>query len=133
MDTIAVNSKSRSQLIDITENVQTLIPDSLKNGICHLFCMHTTAGLTVNENADPDVVSDMIYALDKNIPWNDSRYQHMEGNTAAHLKSSLFNPSLIVPVENGRLKLGTWQGIYFCEFDGPRSNRKVNVTFIKEI
>ena len=132
MITISLNSNSRTQLIDITKSVQKSIPADFKNGICHLFVMHTTAGLTVNENADPDVVSDIIYLLDKTIPWSDPRYKHMEGNTAAHLKSSFFGPSLSVPIERGTLKLGTWQGIFFSEFDGPRSGRKVNVTFIQE-
>ena len=94
--------------------------------------MHTTGALTVNENADPDVLYDLTYLVDKTIPWNDQKYRHMEGNTAAHLKSSYFGPSLIVQIENGQLKLGTWQGIYFCEFDGPRNNRNIAVTFIKE-
>lgn len=132
MNTISITSKSRTEMIDITRQVQSSVPEKFKNGICHLFTMHTTAGLTVNENADPDVVTDIIYLIDKTIPWNDSKYRHMEGNTAAHLKSSFFGPSLIVPVENGKLKLGTWQGIYFCEFDGPRNGRKVNLTFIEE-
>jgi secondary thiamine-phosphate synthase enzyme len=132
MNTISINSHSRSQLIDITYEVEKLIPVKFQNGLVNLFCMHTTGGLTVNENADPDVVLDICYLIDKTIPWNDPKYQHMEGNTAAHLKSSYFGPSLTLPIENGKLKLGTWQGIYFCEFDGPRSGRKVNITFISE-
>lgn len=132
MKTIAIDTASRTQLKEITHKVSEVIPDNF-NGLVNLFCMHTTGGLTVNENADPDVVHDICYIIDKSIPWKDRNYRHMEGNTAAHLKSSYFGPSLTVPVENGRLKLGTWQGIYFCEFDGPRSGRKVNVTFMKEV
>ncbi|MCP4178536.1 MAG: YjbQ family protein [bacterium] len=133
MKTVTINSKSHTEMKDITREISKLIPSDFKSGICHLFCMHTTAGLTINENADPDVVNDMIRYFDENIPWNDKKYRHMEGNTAAHIKSTLFGPSLTVPIENGRLILGTWQSVYFCEFDGPRSMRKVDVRFIADI
>ena len=133
MKTISINTNSRTQLIEITHELEKIIPLKFTNGLVNLFCLHTTGGLTINENADPDVIHDICYLIDKTIPWNDPKYQHMEGNTAAHLKSSYFGASLNIPIENGKLKLGTWQGIYFCEFDGPRSDRKVNVTFIKEI
>ena len=106
-----------------------MIPPDMQCGICHIFCQHTTAGLTINENADPDVKHDLLCKLESLIPQHESYYQHCEGNSAAHLKSSLFGVALTVPVHNNRLALGTWQGIYFCEFDGPR-NRKVQVTFI---
>ena len=119
-------------MIDITHEVERFIPDDFGSGICHLFCMHTTAGLTVNENADPDVVSDMIRFVGELIPWEDNKYRHMEGNTAAHLKSTFFGPALTVHIENSKLVLGTWQSIYFCEFNGPRTRRKINVKFIKE-
>jgi secondary thiamine-phosphate synthase enzyme len=91
------------------------------------FVPHTTAGITINENADPDVVTDMIYALDKAVPWKDPHYRHGEGNTAAHVKASMMGHSVHVLVRGGKLQFGTWQGIYLCEFDGPRS-RKVWVS-----
>ncbi len=91
--------------------------------------MHTTAGLTINENADADVRKDIIFSLDKMVPWTNSMYRHAEGNSAAHVKASLMGISLTIPVSRGRLQLGTWQCVYFCEFDGPRS-REVRVEFI---
>lgn len=115
------------EMIDITHRVNELIPADMKSGLCHIFCTHTTAGLTVNENADPDVRHDILKKLDQLFPVNENFYQHCEGNSAAHIKASLMGFSLIVPVRNGKLHLGTWQGIYFCEFDGPRS-RKVEIT-----
>lgn len=132
MPIITINSQEHTDMINITHEVQNLIPENFTSGVCHLFCMHTTAGLTINENADPDVVGDMIRFTSELIPWNDTKYRHMEGNTASHIKSTFFGPSLTVHIENGHLLLGTWQSIYFCEFDGPRSNRKVSVKFIVE-
>ncbi len=128
MSTIAVNSTAHAQMIDITARIVPLLP-SAGEGVCHVFCQHTTAGLTINENADPDVVADMLAALDKLVPWKNSIYRHSEGNSAAHVKASLLGFSLSVPYSNGRLKLGTWQGVYFCEFDGPRQ-RRVEVSFL---
>ena len=119
-------------MIDITQKVEELIPTDFDSGICNLFCMHTTAGLTINENGDPAVVEDIVKFIGKLIPWNNTEYRHMEGNTAAHLKSTFFGPSLTVQVENGKLVLGTWQSIYFCEFDGPRNNRKIKLKFIED-
>ena len=113
MPTITINSKAHTDMIDITDKVESLIPNDFNSGICHLFCLHTTAGLTINENADPDVVSDMIRFIDELIPWNDNKYRHIEGNTAAHLKSTFFGPSLTIPIEKGKLVLGTWQSAYF--------------------
>ena len=130
MSIITINSKDHTEMVDITREVENLIPKDFSSGICHLFCMHTTAGLTINENADPDVVGDMINFMGDLIPWNDNKYRHMEGNTAAHLKSTLFGPALTVHVENEKLLLGTWQSIYFCEFDGPRNQRQISVKFI---
>jgi secondary thiamine-phosphate synthase enzyme len=130
MSTITINSKSHTEMIDITYEIEKLIPENFGSGICHLFCMHTTAGLTINENADPDVVNDMIRFIGELIPWNDKQYRHMEGNTAAHLKSTFFGPTLTVHIESGKLVLGTWQSVYFCEFDGPRNNRKISVRFL---
>ena len=106
-------------------NVTAQINESLKksgvdNGICVVFCPHTTAGMTINENADPDVVTDMLFALKKTIP-DRPEFTHFEGNTTAHLKSSLMGSSVTVIIQNKALVLGTWQSVYFCEFDGPRS------------
>ena len=114
--------------IDITGQVRRVVAaGAVQNGLCQIFVPHTTAGLTINENADPDVVTDMLAALDKMVP--DLPYRHGEGNSPAHVKSSLVGCSITVPIADGRLCLGTWQGIYFCEFDGPRS-RKVWVQLI---
>jgi secondary thiamine-phosphate synthase enzyme len=104
----------------------------MTDGLCHVFSLHTTAALTVNENADPSVQSDMLEALDRIIPWRNAAYRHLEGNSAAHLKASMMGFSQTLPVVNGKLALGTWQGLYFCEFDGPRS-RSVHVQFFKEL
>lgn len=102
--------------------LEALQKSGVKNGLCVVYCPHTTAGITINENADPDVVSDMLLGLKNAYPENPA-YRHMEGNTTAHLKASAVGCSATVIVENGKLLLGTWQGIYFCEFDGPRSRR----------
>ena len=108
-------------------NVTSQVRDALRksgvqNGICLVYCPHTTAGMTINENADPDVVTDLLFALDKTFP-DRPEFRHMEGNSAAHLKASTMGSSVTVIVENGNLVLGTWQGIYFCEFDGPRTRK----------
>jgi len=95
----------------------------VRDGVCTVFVPHTTAGITINENADPDVVADMIYALDQAVPWTSPRYRHGEGNTAAHVKASLMGNNVQVPVRGGRLQFGTWQAIYLCEFDGPRTRK----------
>ena len=116
----SVRTTSREQFIDITAQVREAIGQlGLESGVVTIFVPHTTAAVTINENADPDVVHDVLYALDKVAP-NARQFRHAEGNSTAHVKSSLIGPSLQVIVENGRLVLGTWQGIYFCEFDGPR-------------
>ncbi len=118
---IALSTRDRVQLIDITHRVEEAVKASgIDEGVCVVFVPHTTAGVTINENADPDVVADMIQAVNKTVPFQD-HYRHGEGNSAAHIKSSLFGPSLTVLVASGGLVLGTWQGIYFAEFDGPRS------------
>jgi len=120
---LEVRTGSRTEFIDVTAEVEQAVGRSgLTEGICTCFVPHTTAGITINENADPSVVRDILTELNKVIPFDD-RYQHAEGNSAAHIKSSLVGPSLQVLVENGRLVLGTWQGIYFCEFDGPRHRK----------
>ncbi|MDD5698956.1 MAG: secondary thiamine-phosphate synthase enzyme YjbQ [Victivallaceae bacterium] len=129
MDKINIRTNSRSEMIDFTRQLSNLIPKSFKSGVCHVFCRHTTAGLTINENADPAVRHDLLAAAEQFVPWNNPVFRHLEGNSAAHLKASLMGFSQTIPVEAGRLCLGTWQGIYFCEFDGPR-NREVLVQFI---
>ena len=126
--TISINTRARSEMIDITPKVEEELNRSgLKDGVCFLFVPHTTAGITINENADASVVADIQAMFDKLVPW-EGPYRHLEGNSAAHIKSSLIGNSLIVLVESGHLKLGTWQGIFFCEFDGPRP-RKVHIKF----
>ena len=108
--------------IDITGQVRKIVASgNVQNGLCQIFVPHTTAGVTINENADPDVVTDMLAALGKMVP--DLHYRHSEGNSPAHVKSSLVGCSITVPISEGRLCLGTWQGIYFCEFDGPRTRK----------
>ena len=118
---LSVRTSTREEFIDITARVAEAVREmNLHDGTVTVFVPHTTAGVTINENADPSVVHDMLYALDKAVP-DDRRFQHAEGNSTAHVKSSLIGPSLQVIVNNGQLVLGTWQGIYFCEFDGPRT------------
>lgn len=129
MPIINVKSSSHSEMINITSQVSRLLPKDMESGICHIFCLHTTAGLTINENADPDVQHDLLAALERIVPWKSAEFRHFEGNSAAHLKASMMGFSQTVPVEDWRLCLGTWQGIYFCEFDGPRE-RQVHVQFI---
>jgi len=124
-----VRTNSRFEMLDITGQVRSLLKESkIKSGICHLFIPHTTAAVTINENADPDVPRDIIIALDRLIPFM-GNYRHREGNAAAHIKSSLIGVSETIFIENGDLLLGTWQSLFFCEFDGPRT-RKVFVKLI---
>jgi secondary thiamine-phosphate synthase enzyme len=126
-----VRTRKRSEFVEITSQVQTVVTDSLiQDGVCIANVPHTTAGITINENADPDVVHDMIGALDKIVPWESRDYRHSEGNSAAHVKASIMGSSVHVPVVGGRLQFGTWQGIYLCEFDGPRT-RKVWVQVVR--
>lgn len=124
-----VKTPSRTAMINITAEIQDIVRQSkMESGLCVIFIPHTTAAVTINENADPDVVSDILQEVNKIVPLNDN-YAHMEGNAAAHIKASLFGSSLQVIIAGGRLLLGTWQGIYFCEFDGPR-NRQVHIKVI---
>lgn len=124
-----VRTTSREQFIDITNRVAQAAGGLTKDdGAVLVFCPHTTAAITVNENADPDVVHDLTAGLSRVAP-RDAGWRHAEGNSDGHLKSSLMGPSLLVPIENGQLVLGTWQGIYLCEFDGPRA-RRVDVTVL---
>ena len=129
MDEISVKTSSHTQFIDITSKVSEVLQKTgIKDGLCTVFTPHTTAGITINENADPDVPRDIIKEMEKVVPLNDG-YAHIEGNSAAHIKSSLFGCSETVIIRNGSLMLGTWQSVFFCEFDGPR-NRKVWVEII---
>lgn len=122
---LSVKTRSRSSLVDITAQVRRVVTDSkVRNGICYVFVPHTTAAVTVNENADPRVKSDILKELERIVPFDDN-YSHLEGNAAAHIKSSMIGASEAVLVEDGDLRLGTWQGICFCEFDGPRNRRVV--------
>ncbi|MCF7928988.1 MAG: secondary thiamine-phosphate synthase enzyme YjbQ [Spirochaetales bacterium] len=129
MKQIEVSSKEKTDLINITREIQSVLAESgIESGICHIFVPHTTAAVTINEAADPAVARDIKMELNKIVPFQDG-YKHMEGNSAAHIKASLVGPAVCIPIENGRPALGTWQGIYFCEFDGPR-RRKVGITTI---
>lgn len=120
MQMITVNSSKREQMLDITDEVQrTVTAGGQSEGICVLFTQHTTCGMTINENADPDFQSDMLGFLQKLIPQYEPDFRHFEHNSDAHIKSSLVGSSVTVPFENGKLLLGRWQGIYLCEFDGP--------------
>jgi len=121
MKTIKVKSNRREELIEITSEVENFLRESeTKEGVCVLFTQHTTCGLTINENADPDVKSDMLLFLKNTIPQFYDGFRHFEQNSDAHIKSSLVGSSVTVPFENGKLFLGRWQGIYLCEFDGAR-------------
>ena len=121
MEKFSLRTGGQTQLIDITAQIQKIVSASaMRAGVCHVFVPHTTAAVTINENADPDVKSDILMEINKVIPFSDT-YRHLEGNSAAHIKASLFGNSETVIIENGNLQLGTWQGIYFCEFDGPRT------------
>lgn len=118
---ITIETHKRTEMIDITMDVQKVISKSeKKEGLCCVFVPHTTAGITINENDDPSVKEDILKELNKVIPFDDG-YVHMEGNSAGHIKSTLMGSSVMIMIEEGRLKLGTWQGVYFCEFDGPRT------------
>jgi secondary thiamine-phosphate synthase enzyme len=128
--TFRVNTPSRTCFIDITAEISTCIRESgCTSGLVCIFTPHTTAGITINENADPDVLHDLDYKINSMIPKRDNTYRHSEGNSDSHLKSSLFSPSLTLIFEDKKLLLGIWQGIYFCEFDGPR-NRTVHIKII---
>ena len=125
MKQFSVRTNARSEMIDITDRIRILLKESrIKSGICHVFVPHTTAAVTINENADPDVPRDILRELEKIVPHND-HYRHVEGNSAAHIKASILGASETVFIENGELVLGTWQSIFFCEFDGPRSRRVI--------
>jgi secondary thiamine-phosphate synthase enzyme len=127
---IMVRSREREELVEFTGEVSDILSESgVREGVCVLFVRHTTAGLTVNENADPDVPRDMLHALRTLIPQHGMGFKHGEQNSDAHIKASLVGPSVTVPFADGRLLLGRWQGIFLCEFDGPRS-REVVLTIL---
>lgn len=130
MKILEIKTNKKTEFVDITDKINKILKEeNAKNGVCYLYIPHTTAGITINENADPSVKEDIINTLDKIIPedWN---YEHLEGNSPAHIKSSLIGHSEIVFIENGELVLGNWQGIFLCEFDGPRK-RKVFIKIIE--
>lgn len=121
MKTIEVKTQAREELVDITARVrEELVSSGIKDGICYVYVPHTTAAVTINENADPSVKEDILMALRKIVP-DSLPYRHSEGNSPAHVKACLIGSSIKVIIEEGQLALGTWQGIFFCEFDGPRS------------
>ncbi len=128
---ITVKTGSRTEFVDITADIQKAVSaGGFQDGLCMIYVPHTTAAVTINESADPIVKKDILMILNQIVPWQ-AEYRHMEGNSPAHVKSTLVGASELVMVENGRLVLGTWQGIFFCEFDGPRT-RKVHLKFMQE-
>ncbi|MFX1282909.1 MAG: secondary thiamine-phosphate synthase enzyme YjbQ [Promethearchaeota archaeon] len=131
MEEARINTEKRSELLDITQNINNLIPKDMNSGICVIYVPHTTAGIMINEGADPSVQKDILNQLDQLIPWDQPFFRHLEGNSAAHIKASLVGNSVTILVENSHLQLGTWQKIFFAEFDGPR-RRRVYITFIHQ-
>lgn len=124
MKEINVSTSARSEFKDITAEVSKVVSESgISKGVCKVFVPHTTAAVTVNENADPSVTADIEKYLEKTVPWSQPYYRHSEGNSAAHIKSSLLGSSVEIPLAGSSLRLGTWQAIYFCEFDGPRTRK----------
>jgi secondary thiamine-phosphate synthase enzyme len=129
MNQLSIKTHSQTEMIDITAEIQDLLRTrQFKDGLCLLYVPHTTAGITINESADPSVRRDILMVLNAMVPWK-ADYRHMEGNSPAHIKSSRKGSSQLMVVENGRMVLGTWQGIFFCEFDGPRT-RKLQVKLV---
>ena len=129
---IRVRTTKHTSIVNITSQVREVVRDSgIKDGICVVYTPHTTACVFINEGADPDVVRDIVYAVEKLIPWNDPAYAHMEGNSAAHIRSAIIGNSRVIPIIDGELTLGTWESIFLADFDGPRE-RKVIVKVIGE-
>lgn len=129
MVVITVSTSARTEFVDVTQKVRKAVDAAgMSTGLCILYVPHTTAAVTINESADPSVRADILKVMNDIVPW-DANYRHLEGNSAAHIKTTLVGSSELVMVEKGRLVLGTWQGIFFCEFDGPRT-RKLHVNFI---
>ena len=127
---LTVNTRSQTELVDITAEVGRMVAKSgVRQGLCMVYVPHTTAGVTINESADPSVRADLLMVLNQMVPWK-ADYRHLEGNSPAHIKSSLVGTSQTVAIENGTLVLGTWQGIFFCEFDGPRQ-RSVHLRILE--
>ena len=125
LEKLDVRTQRKTEFVSITKQIQQIVKrNQIQSGICHIYVPHTTAGITINENADPMVSQDILLIVDEIIPFVDHRYQHMEDNSAAHVKACLFGSSESVIIEKGELVFGTWQGIFLCEFDGPR-NRKI--------
>jgi len=128
---LSVKTRETTEMVDLTSDINSLVHQSgIDQGLCMLFVPHTTAAITINESADPSVKSDIQMILNQIIPW-EANYRHYEGNSAAHIKSTLVGSSELIAIENNKLVLGTWQGIFFCEFDGPRS-RKLHVRLVEE-
>jgi secondary thiamine-phosphate synthase enzyme len=126
---LTVKTHDRTEMIDITADIQAVVRrEQFENGLCMIYVPHTTAGVTINESADPSVKADIVMVLNQMVPWQ-ADYRHLEGNSPAHIKASLMGASQTVAVAQGQLRLGTWQGIFFCEFDGPRT-RKVQITLL---
>lgn len=127
-----IQTHQRDEMYEITSTLEAyLVEQRVNDGVMYIYCPHTTAGITINENADPDVVHDMLMRLDEVYPWEHPKYRHAEGNSASHLKASTVGSSQVVFIQNGKLLLGTWQGVYFCEFDGPRT-RKYHVKILNK-
>ena len=126
---IEVRTRSRREMVDITAEVSKNL-EREGDGLCHVYVPHTTAAVTINESADPSVKTDILMVINQMVPWS-GEYKHMEGNSPAHIKSTLVGASETIALENGNLVLGTWQGIFFCEFDGPRS-RKLHVKIMEK-
>src|SRR5438105_3337550 len=124
METLTIHTHQRNEFVEITGQVnEALQRAGFKQGSCVVYCRHTTAAITVNENADPDVVHDMLVWLKRSIPKDQADFRHNEGNSDSHIKASLIGPSVTLLIDNGKLVLGRWQGVYFCEFDGPRTRQ----------
>ncbi|SFP53515.1 secondary thiamine-phosphate synthase enzyme YjbQ [Salibacterium halotolerans] len=122
LEKMTIRTKQHDDMVDVTNDIQQWVHNqNIQSAILVVYCPHTTAGITVNENADPDVKHDMLMKLDEVYPWNHPKYRHGEGNSASHLKASTVGTQQTLIVERGRIVLGTWQGVYFCEFDGPRT------------
>ena len=125
-DCFDVPTRNQSQMIEVTEQVRgVVLSRGVQRGRVIVYVPHTTAGITINENADPDVTHDMLEQLEQMVPWSQPFYRHAEGNSASHVKASMMGSSVMVLIENGQLQRGTWQGIWFCEFDGPRTRKVI--------
>ena len=127
---LTLKTRSRTEMVDISADVGRVVAHSgVREGLCMLYVPHTTAGVTINESADPSVCADILMVLNEVVPWKDA-YRHVEGNSPAHVKATLVGASQTVAIENAELVLGTWQGVFFCEFDGPRE-RKVHLRILE--